>query len=150
MTTTSTIPTDLRHTETAPDARRRLAEIEREKRQHVDALSRLSDESAALIATMTGAPERVADRDAGTDHQQVDPINLDNLETIPRAAEAWRLSEKTVRKWARKGNAFVRIGGCSFVDLDALSRSLISREVPNFSLPTETQSSETAKQENRD
>ena len=142
MTTTSTLSEDYHQTEFPPDARRRLAEIVAEQ-------SRLAAEAAALIATLAGAPERAADHDAGADHHDDDPINLDNLETIPRAAEAWRMSEKTVRKWARKGNAFVRIGGRSFVDLDALSRSLISREVPNFSLPIAAPAPQTAKEENR-
>jgi hypothetical protein len=108
---------------------------------------RLADELDGIA--LAGETDRAADPVADAD-RDVDPINLDNLETIPRAAEAWRMSEKTVRKWARKGNAFVRIGGRSFVDLDALSRSLISRNVPNFSLSIRAPSRETAKEENRD
>lgn len=138
-----TAPADYRQTELSPDARRRLAEIARMQ-------SDLAAEAAALIAALAGEPERVADHDAGADNPAGGTINIDDLETIPRAAADYSVTDKTLRRWARKHGAIVHIGGRVYVDTVILSRSVISRKVPNFSLPTEAQSPETAKQENRD
>lgn len=142
---------DLRHAEITPDARRRLAEIERERRQHVDALSRLSDESAAIIAALAGASERAGDHDegAGAECHDAVTINFDDLETIPRAAADYGVTDKTLRRWARKHGAIVHIGGRVYVDTVILSRSVICRKVPNFSLSIRAPSRETTQRENR-
>jgi hypothetical protein len=136
-------PADYHQTENAPDARRRLAEIARQQAE-------LAAEAQRLIAALAGEPERAADHDAGADNPAGGTINFDDLETIPCAAADYGVTDKTLRRWARKHGAIVHIGGRVYVDTVILSRSVISRKVPNFSLPTEAQSPETAKQENRD
>ena len=45
----------LRETELQPELHHRLAEIEAARRQHVDALSQLSDEAAAILSALAGA-----------------------------------------------------------------------------------------------
>lgn len=134
-----TAPEDLRQTETPQDARHRLAEIARMQ-------SELATEAAALIAAMSEEPGIAADHDEGTD---CPAINLDNLETIPRAAADYGVTDKTLRGWARKHGAIVQVGGRVYVDTVILSRSVISRKVPNFSLSSDAPTRETAKEANR-
>jgi hypothetical protein len=121
------IAADLRFPETAPDARRRLAEIEREKRQHVDALSRLSDESAALIAAMAAEPERAADPVADADHRQVDPPSPGNMVALKVAAHRWGRSERNLKKIAADHGALHKVGGRNMIDDAKLTAAIFGR-----------------------
>ena len=127
MTTTSTLSEDYHQTETAPDARRRLAEIAAEQ-------SRLATEAAALIAAMAGAPERAADHVAGADHKPVDVIDRENLVTIPQAAAEWKCHPRTMRKRAEAAGAIVKVGGSIYVDRIAYGRSVNFQNLPKFSI----------------
>ncbi len=173
-----------------PELHSRLAEIEAERRRHVDALSCLADEAARIIAEMAGAgpgeptasnqhkkaEDGIVDnihnsslgRPTGTTaaaetpdaptvanvgHETPDapspPIDLDNLASIPQAAAEFGVSDKTLRKWARKHHAIVTIGGRVYADISILTASVISRKVPQISLSIDAPTRKTARRANR-
>ena len=105
----------------------RLIEIERERRQHVDALSRLSDESTAIIAALAGEPAGVADPDDGADHRQVDPPTPGDLISLKSAAHIWRRSERNLQKIAADHGALHKVGGRNMVDDAKLTAAIFGR-----------------------
>jgi hypothetical protein len=110
-----------------PDAHRRLAEIAAEQ-------SRLAEEAAALIAALSGAPERATDCVAGADHRQVEAIDRENLLTIPQAAAEWKCSARTMRKRADQYGAIVKVGGSIYVDRIAYGRGVNFQNLQKFSI----------------
>lgn len=130
-----------------PELHRRLAEIEAARRRHVDALSRLSAEAQKLIAALAGAGPGAPD--ATSPDTPTPPIDLDNLASIPQAAADFGVSDKTLRKWARKHSAIVTIGGRVYADVSILTASVISRKVPQISLSIDAPTRKTARRAKR-
>lgn len=112
-----TPPADLRHAETPPDARRRLAEIAAEQ-------TRLAAEASAIIAALAGDPERAADHDADADHHVVDTLSPGNLIAVKPAAHEWRMTEKRLRRIAADHRALHKVGGRWMIDHDKLTAAV--------------------------
>jgi len=110
----------------SPENHRRLAEIETERRQHVDALARLSDEASAILAALAGAGQGAKSRDVGMFQPKTteatkatnEIIALDpNLTSVRVAAKRLARSESWVRQWAKRWGASVRHGGGRLIDM---------------------------------